>query len=215
MVKKPGKETFLIALYFLLAFIFLYFRYMAPIKWEDLNVKIKLLLVPILFLFVFPLGLTITLFVLRYKLKDLGIRFSGLLIAIPVIAIIAVTGLLFAPHDFTFSTVYEEEGGLFGLLVEGFIIAGLLEEFWRFIAQTRFAAFLKNKGLGWFIATVLWALMHVPTFYNQGHSITDAFLGALSKIPLGLLWGYMTIRTKSIWPSVLVHGMNMWGLQNV
>jgi hypothetical protein len=33
-------------------------------------------------------------------------------------------------------------------------------------------------------------------------------------IPIGLMCGYLTHRTKSIIPSVLVHGSNFWGLQN-
>jgi len=31
---------------------------------------------------------------------------------------------------------------------------------------------------------------------------------------MGLLWGYMTHRTKSLLPAVLVHGFNLWGLHN-
>jgi membrane protease YdiL (CAAX protease family) len=28
------------------------------------------------------------------------------------------------------------------------------------------------------------------------------------------MWSYMILRTKSIMPSILVHGSNLWGLQN-
>jgi membrane protease YdiL (CAAX protease family) len=33
-------------------------------------------------------------------------------------------------------------------------------------------------------------------------------------MPIGFLWGYLTHRTKSLLPAVLVHGLNFWGLQN-
>ena len=34
-------------------------------------------------------------------------------------------------------------------------------------------------------------------------------------VPLGLLWGYLTHRTGSFLPSVVLHATNIWGLQNL
>ena len=39
-------------------------------------------------------------------------------------------------------------------------------------------------------------------------------MGAVRIVPLGLMWGYITYRTKSLLPATLVHGLNVWGLQN-
>jgi membrane protease YdiL (CAAX protease family) len=34
-------------------------------------------------------------------------------------------------------------------------------------------------------------------------------------MPLGFLWGYITHRTKSLFPSIVIHALNLWGLQNL
>jgi membrane protease YdiL (CAAX protease family) len=43
----------------------------------------------------------------------------------------------------------------------------------------------------------------------------QAMISPWDIIPIGLLWGYITWRTKSLFPSVVVHGFNLWGLQNL
>ena len=40
-------------------------------------------------------------------------------------------------------------------------------------------------------------------------------VGVLDIVPLGLLWGYLTHRTGSLVPAVLLHLTNFWGLQNL
>jgi len=108
----------------------------------------------------------------------------------------------------------EEGGGIFGALFSGFILAGLSEEFFRAVGQTRLGVYINNKGLGWFIITVIWALMHAPKWYSEDRHLTEAILGSIRIIPIGLMWGYITHRTKSFLPAVIVHGTNFWGLQN-
>ncbi|GBL35552.1 hypothetical protein EMGBS15_11470 [Filimonas sp.] len=93
-------------------------------------------------------------------------------------------------------------------------MAGLSEEFFRVVGQTRLGVWTRSKGMGWFLTTFIWAFMHAPKWYGDGHDLTEAILGFLRIIPLGLMWGYLTPRTKSLLPSVIVHGMNIWGLQN-
>ena len=106
------------------------------------------------------------------------------------------------------------EEGIIGTLFTGFIVAALSEEFWRFIAQTRLAVLFNNKALAWFVATIIWAFMHAPKWYGDSGNLYEAIAGSLRIIPIGLMWGYMTYKTKSILPSVIVHGSNLWGLQN-
>jgi membrane protease YdiL (CAAX protease family) len=62
--------------------------------------------------------------------------------------------------------------------------------------------FLNNKASGWFAASTLWALMHYPCHPNYWFIV--------SIIPFGLFLGYVTYQTKSIVPSVLIHGTNLW-----
>jgi Type II CAAX prenyl endopeptidase Rce1-like len=57
-------------------------------------------------------------------------------------------------------------------------------------------------------------LLRRPVDYSQSHSTVEAMLGVINIVPLGLLWGYLTHRTGSFLPSMLLHGLNFWGLQN-
>jgi membrane protease YdiL (CAAX protease family) len=151
---------------------------------------------------------------LKYKPGDLGLRLQGLIAIIPVIIISAVANRLICPTRLTWDSVVSESGGIIGALYTGFILAGLSEEFFRAIGQTRIGALINNKGIAWFSITVLWAFMHLPKWYGEEHNIEEATLGAIRIIPIGLMWGYMTHRTKSFMPAVIIHGTNFWGLQN-
>ena len=82
------------------------------------------------------------------------------------------------------------------------------------MGQRRIGALLKNVGLGWLLITIIWALMHVPKWYSENHSLTETILSSIRIIPIGLMWGYINHRTKSILPAMLIHGTNFWGSQN-
>jgi len=61
----------------------------------------------------------------------------------------------------------------------------------------------------------MWAALHLPHEFGASHSLAGSLTYAISIVPLGLLWGYLTMRTQSILPSILLHGTNLWGLQNL
>jgi membrane protease YdiL (CAAX protease family) len=73
---------------------------------------------------------------------------------------------------------------------------------------------MKNPADGWLTASIAWAALHGPVDYSQSHSLFEAMLGVINIVPLGLLWGYLMQRTGSCLPSMLLHGLNFWGLQN-
>jgi len=130
-----------------------------------------------------------------------------------VLLVTAATAYLAAPEDFTLGSLLASEG-VVGALVTGVITAGLSEEFVRMVLQTRLGAYLRNPAIGWFIATLIWAFLHSPKWYADGGDLYEALMGAVRIVPLGLMWGYITHRTKSLLPATLVHGFNVWGLQN-
>ena len=74
---------------------------------------------------------------------------------------------------------------------------------------------MKNPAFGWLISSIAWAMLHGPVAYSQSHSTVQAMLSVIDIVPLGLLWGYLTHRTGSFLPSMLLHGLNFWGLQNL
>ncbi len=213
IVRQPKRESFYFLACFTLGLVFLFFRFSPSIDWQQLNKVVRLALMPLI-LFVFPIGLAIIMLLLKYKLRDLGFRLNGLILIIPIILISALVNRIVSPQSLTYDVLVAETGGILETLLTGIIVAGLSEEFFKAIGQTRLGAYLKNFGLGWFLTVFIWAFMHAPKWYSEDLNMTEAVLGSIRIIPIGLMWSYLTHRTKSILPSVIVHGTNFWGLQN-
>jgi membrane protease YdiL (CAAX protease family) len=211
-VRQPLKETIYVLICSLLGMLFIFIRFSNPANWETMRVPIRLATASLL-IFVFPIALGIIMLLLKYKFKELGFRFSGFVVIVPVIMIVAAATYLVSWENNKWIEMYKSEG-LVGLLFAGLISSGLSEEFWRLIAQTRISSFLNNKGLGWFVATLIWAFMHAPKWYFEDRNIFEALMGAIRIIPIGLMWGYITHKTKSVIPAAVIHGTNLWGLQN-
>lgn len=212
-VKKPLKETIVFYACLMGGIIFMFFRFSGYVDWEHLNGLIKLALIPLI-LGVFPVALAISLFLMRYSPKALGLKFNGIAWAIPIVLIFALSGWMVAPDRLTWDLVMAEEGSMANLIFSGLIVAGLSEEFFRIIGQTRLGALINNKGLAWFITTFVWAFMHAPKWYGEDPNVLETMLSSIRIIPIGLVWGYLTHRSKSFVPATLVHGVNFWGLQN-
>lgn len=213
VVRQPKQEFFYYVICFTLGFVFLYIRFSPSIDWQNLNSFARLATLPLI-LFIYPIALALILLFLKYKPKELGFRLNGLMLVIPIVLISAFANRIVSPQSLTYNSVIEETGGLLGALTLGIIGAGLSEEFFKAIGQTRIGAYLNNFGLGWFITVLIWAFMHLPKWYSEDLNLTEAILSSIRIVPIGLMWSYMTHRTKSILPSVLVHGTNFWGLQN-
>lgn len=170
-------------------------------------------LVSIVFLLLFGLPLVlgaIYLFYFHYTAAELGFRLNYWYLSPIVLTVFAATALLVAPNGLT----WESHKGV-QLVAYGFL-AAFSEEFVRMLMQTRFAVALQSRGIAFFLATFAWACLHLPVIHAQNRGMTwpEAIRGAPLIIPIGLLWGYMTYRTNSLIPSVIVHGLNYWGLQN-
>jgi membrane protease YdiL (CAAX protease family) len=162
---------------------------------------------------VFAILPALFLFTRRYRPADLGLRLRGITIALPVLAIFAGITFAFSRESLTWSGILKEEGSILAI-VQTAISACLPEEFFRFAWQTRIGAWRKSPEAGWLIASIAWALLHGPVDYSQSHSPVEAALGVVNIVPLGLLWGYLSLRTGSFVPAMLLHGLNFWGLQN-
>lgn len=213
-VRKPLLESVIAVLCPLLGAICVILRFSRKVPWEKMSLMARLPIAIGIMLLLFPVGLAIIMLLLRYKPKDLGMRLQGFVPGIVALIITAGTAYLVAPDRFTFHQVLEESGGIAGALFMGFVTAALSEEFLRVVLQTRLGAVLRNTGAGWLIASVIWASLHGPKWYSESKDMAETALSCLRIVPLGLMWGYLTHRTKSILPSVLCHGMNVWGLQN-
>jgi len=213
LVRRPGMETVIFIGCVMLGLVFFYFRFLSPVPWDQQNPWVKLAVLPTI-AFVFPIGHALVFLFLKYKPKDLGFRFHGFLPVIPIIALCALVNHMVSPESLTWDAIMAEEGSIAGIILSGLVAAGLSEEFFRVLGQTRLGAFFKNAGLGWFLTTVFWAFLHAPKWYSESHDLQDAVFSSIRIIPIGLMWGYLTHRTRSILPATMVHGVNFWGLQN-
>jgi membrane protease YdiL (CAAX protease family) len=207
-IRHARAELFIAFLSFLVALAWLCSRFVAAYTIPSVILRLAAVSA------VFNIPLALAVLILRYWPGDLGFRFRGF---VPVPLVILCFGVLAAvcsPSSITLKEAYQEAGSSGGLLWMSFGEAALPEEFFRFVWQTRAEVSLDNRAAGWLMASVLWAVLHMPIAFGDSHSLTGTLTYALCIVPLGLLWGYLTMRTPSILPSVLLHGLNIWGLQN-
>jgi membrane protease YdiL (CAAX protease family) len=213
-VRKPLRETVVIVSLMLVGATGMMLRF-AWLDWEHTAGMMKLTVAGMMFLCMFPVITGIVLLASKYRLPDIGFRFSPLILTgVAVLLITAGTGLAVAPEGLTYGLLMKEIGGVGNLLFLGFITAALPEEFLRLVCQTRFGTLLNNKALGWYLACFIWAFLHFPKWYGEGGDVAEGILSSIRIIPLGLMWSYMIHRTKNIFPSIIAHGLNIWGLQN-
>jgi membrane protease YdiL (CAAX protease family) len=211
---SSAQESAVILICTALGQVFLFIRFSA--LWDAMQGPPKYALITLV-VFTYPIVLAlIYLFFYRYKPSQLGInlRFWYFPLLIQLIwGGIAIT----TARDNILWHNFIRQNGIVGTLIIGVICAALAEEFTRMLLQTRLGALFHNKGMGFVTATLLWVCIHIPRSYphTKGGTVPLLFFIKLATImPHGLLWGYMTHRTKSLLPAVLVHGFNLWGLQN-
>lgn len=208
-VRRPKLETGLLLGWTAVLFAWLSWRFLWPELAPglgDLLLKGPGALVILGLLLLAPLG---GLFALGYGLRDVGFRLANLRVGLVVVGVFAGTALLLNPGGILWWKVFQERGalGVPILLLSG-LVAGCSEEIFRVLAQSRLGALFKNAALGWLLASLLWALLHMPIFLSKfGEPLR--WIGLL---PIGLVWGYMTYRTRSLLPAILVHSTNLWGL---
>ncbi len=214
-VRRPRREAALCLLTALLGFGFLSLRFLLPVPWEARPGLQRLAIGVGSLLFAMPTALAACLLLLGYRPRALGLAWRGVLVAPALLALTAGGALLVDPEGVTLWRALEETGGWPGLLVMGLVGAALPEEFLRFALQTRLGALPGGRASGWLLASLAWGLLHVPVFGKWPDGAWGpALFGAVRIVPVGLLWGYATHRTGSLWPALLAHGFNLWGLQN-
>ena len=194
--------------------VFLFIRFSA--LWDTMQGLPKLALITLV-VFTYPIVLAlIYLFFYRYKPSELGINLRFWYLPLLIHLLWGGIAITTARNTIIWRS-YIQQNGIAGTLITGVICAALAEEFTRMLLQTRLGALFHDKGMGFVTATLLWVCIHIPKSYPHTKDGTVPllfFIKLATFIPHGLLWGYMTHRTKSLLPAVLVHGFNFWGLQN-
>jgi membrane protease YdiL (CAAX protease family) len=95
--------------------------------------------------------------------------------------------------------------------------AGLNEEFlYRAVLQTRLAALAKSPAAGVAVTALLFGLAHAPGLYLRGGPGVDGWSHDPAQVvaytvatlsPVGVLFGVIYMRTKSLLLAVLLHGL--------
>ena len=202
-VRAPRTEIVVAAVLYVLALATFAFRFSHSFPLRDISSR--LLFAAALFLFGFNIMLALFLLLRGYSVRDLGIRFWGFapvpFVMLCCMGLVALT----TPLRNTWTEAYRSLGGsIWGWIETGLFTAALPEEFFRVVWQTRAGKLLNNAAAGWLIASFFWAGLH--TFLlAQGHTHLQALYWDLYIVPYGLFLGYLTYRTKSILPAILLH----------
>lgn len=216
-IKQPKNELLLILLFSLLGVISITINFYLKSSGEQIGFLIRLPVLLGIFFFTFPLGIAIYLLIKKYKIAQLGLSFKPLSYLLLGLFIWGITGLfafIFNKSGIIWAEAYKELGGVSGIILQGVIGAGLVEEFSRFVMQSRFDRVFKLNGFNILFATIIWSFMHFPKNYFEGGHSTDIVIYCIQILPIGFIWGYLTHKTKSIVPATLAHGLNLWGFQN-
>jgi membrane protease YdiL (CAAX protease family) len=212
-VHRPILEILILAVAFVCALVWLGVRFEGTYPPRTPLVRLVLLVLGLGSLF--NITVAIAFLALGYSPRALGVRLRGLAPVPLIILCFAALTLVFAPTSVTWNQLRAETGSLSGLVLVA-LSAAVPEEFSRALWQTRVAAtWRQNRAAGCLVATLLWAVLHLPKAYADSHSLATALNGVVHIVPLGLLWGYATIRTQSFVPAVILHSTNIWGLQNM
>ncbi|RKE92286.1 CPBP family intramembrane glutamic endopeptidase [Ichthyenterobacterium magnum] len=216
LIKKARQENIMVMFCIFISYCILAIRFLVIDDFQATDKSIKIALMVFVGLFIYPVFLAFYFLRLKnYKLKEIGFgNWKCFWVAFPIIIMFAIVAFGIMPDKIQFGDIIEEKGVL-SLITLGFLTAAIPEEFTRLLFQTRLGKVLSNRGLGWFIASFIWAMGHIFIFSNQTQDYLGAFISAIGIFPLGLFWGYLTEKFKSMIPSVLIHGTNLWGIQNI
>lgn len=149
-----------------------------------------------------------------YRAGALGARWTAARAGLACVAVVAAVALLVDAEGAPVVKVAQAGASAELALLLTTAPQVIAEEFLRMTLQTRIAAVTRNAALGWLLATLPWAALHVPAWIAGGDSLLAAFGGALRIVPIGLVWGFLTWRTGSLVPALIAHELNIFGLQN-
>ena len=212
-VRAPRAEVMVAAVLYFAAAAVLAFRFSS---WFPVHgLWLRVLFAAGMFLFGLQILLALFLFWRGFSLRDLGLRLWGFAPVPLVMACCMGLVALTMPLRNAWVENYHSIGGSIWAWVQvGLLMAALPEEFFRMVWQTRLGKLLNNAAAGWLVGSLLWASLH-SFMYAQGESHLQALFAVLGIVPYGLLLGYITHRTRSILPAILLHATKFVWLGNL
>lgn len=160
-----------------------------------------------LFVIFLPMALMIRLN--GEKLKSIGFTRTNLWKATVIGLFLVPTTLFFVNGGPSSAFKFTDSHNLHSLIYFSFV--GFGEEIlFRGYLQNRLVAWLGHYQ-GWILTSVVFSLVHVPQrVVAQGMSIPHALVSSLVLIPVGLLMGFVMLRTGSVVPGSLFHTFVNW-----
>ena len=202
-VRVPRYEVTAAAPIFLLAAATLAYRFSGLYPPHD--AFSRLLFLAAMLFFGFQIMLALILLLRGYSFRDLGIRFWGFGSVASIMMLCMALVAVETPLKSVWTDAYRSFGGsMWGWIEVGLLMAAPPEEFFRMFWQTRTGRLLNNAAAGWLVASLMWASLHWFIF-SQGRTHLQTFFVVLDILPYGLLLGYVTRRTQSILPAILLH----------
>lgn len=99
------------------------------------------------------------------------------------------------------------------MFLQDFLIVGVCEEtVFRGYFLNRFVKMMKSEQNALILQAVLFALMHLPRYLTSYPALSPlTIFGQLVTVALlGYLFGWLFLRSRSLWPSIIVH--SVWDL---
>lgn len=177
---------------------------------EDIEVyEFKHLMPQIIFLFIWVVPAALVMVTRQESLETAGITSRNLWQSLIIGSILALSAFYFQPGGFLGKIVNLRSHHAVAFVYYSFIAFG--EEFlFRGFLQTRLVCRCGNAK-GWLITAVIFAYGHLPyNMFINGTSFLDAVLASTTLIPIGLLMGFVMLRTRNLIAPLVFHIFVNW-----
>lgn len=185
-------------------------RWKGPRTGEDIEVyELRHLIPQIIFLAIWVVPAALVMAVRRESLETAGITSRNLWQSLIIGLLLALSAFYFQPGGFLGKIVNICSHHAVAFVYYFFIAFG--EEFlFRGFLQTRLVCRCGNVK-GWLITAVIFAYGHLPyNMFINGTSFLDAVLASTTLIPIGLLMGFVMLRTRNLVAPLMFHIFVNW-----
>ncbi|MTV81148.1 CPBP family intramembrane glutamic endopeptidase [Secundilactobacillus folii] len=138
----------------------------------------------------------------------LNLKFKPLYVTLAVIVLYMFTMALIQRHSISIVATFKPT-----MFLQDFLVVGITEEtIFRGYLLNRLRKMLASEQNALILQAILFALIHLPRYLTTYP--TPSFLTILGQLVtvalLGYLFGWLFLRSRSLWPSIIVH--SVWDL---
>lgn len=164
------------------------------------------------FVLAFGCGLMFTKFILRKSPKDFGLAFTQkklslilILIAIPIAALCGLSCIGDEQMIATYPLVDLNRYGAWNLVLGYYISYFLYYIGWEYLFRGLLLNASKEKmGI---VGAILFTTLISALIHTSIGAFGKPMIETLSAIPAGIIFGYIAYKTKSIYPTLIIHAL--------